>query len=267
MVDLHRLGGTTTLLRHLLDAGLLDGSCLTVTGQTLAENCAARPAGLDHATSEPAGPPPARPGRPPFKAYADIQVCFGNLAPDGIVFKSSSLAEPRFSGTALCFSDARAVSDAAAAGRIQPGHVVVLRGLGPVASGMPEVLVATAALSTPALKGKVALISDTRISGVSHGCIGIHCAPEAAVGGPIGRVHDGDPITFDLLAGTIQVDRRSRLPAPHAPSTPASDPRLPRRLRRHHHPGPPRLRQPLGAGMTRRIEKPGSHQQFFDAGE
>ena len=79
-----------------------------------------------------------------------------------------------------------------------------------------EVLVATAALSTPALKGKVALISDTRISGVSHGCIGIHCSPEAAVGGPIGQVRDGDTITFDLLAGTIHVmaDLDSRPPAP-----------------------------------------------------
>ncbi len=205
MLDLHHLGGTTTLLRHLLDAGLLDGSCLTVTGRTLAENCAG--ARSVQAASDPGSPPPLlAPADRPFKPYADIQVCFGNLAPDGIVFKSSSLAEPRFAGEALCFSDARAVSEAATAGRIRPGHVVVLRGLGPVASGMPEVLVTTAALSTPALKGKVALVSDTRVSGVSHGCIGIHCAPEAAVGGPIGRVRDGDRIAFDLLAGTIEVD-------------------------------------------------------------
>ena len=96
--------------------------------------------------------------------------------------------------------------EAAAAGLIRPGHVVVLRGLGPVASGMPEVLVATAALGTPDLKGKVAFISDTRVSGVSHGIIGVHGAPEAAVGGPIGRVRDGDRIEFDLLAGTIHCD-------------------------------------------------------------
>jgi dihydroxy-acid dehydratase len=221
MVDLHHLGGTTTLLRHLLDAGLLDGSCLTITGHTLAENCAKAPTVKSFATS--AGTPPLlAPADTPFKPYADIQVCFGTLAPDGIVFKSSSLAEPRFTGTALCFSDARAVSDAATAGRIQPGHVVVLRGLGPVASGMPEVLVATAALSTPALKGKVALISDTRISGVSHGCIGIHCAPEAAVGGPIGRVRDGDTISFDLLAGTIEVDADLDQRAPDTSPPPPS---------------------------------------------
>ncbi len=200
MVDLHRQGGTSVLLRHFLAAGLLDGSCLTVSGRTLAENCAAAPAATTGADALLA------PADAPFKRFADIQVCFGNVAPDGIVFKASSLSEPRFCGTAVCFEDARAVSEAAAAGKIQPGHVVVLRGLGPVASGMPEVLVATAALSTPALKGRVALVSDTRISGVSHGCIGIHCAPEAVVGGPIGQVQDGDVVSFDLLAGTIHVE-------------------------------------------------------------
>ncbi len=213
MVDLHRLGGTTALLHHLLAAGLLDGSCQTITGKSLADNCQASPITVRSDSPEASLLAPLS---HPFKAYADIQVCFGNVAPHGIVFKSSSLDEPRFTGTAICFDDARAVSTAAATGQIQPGHVVVLRGLGPVASGMPEVLVATAALSTPALKGKVALISDTRISGVSHGCIGIHCSPEAAVGGPIGQVRDGDTITFDLLAGTIHVmaDLDSRPPAP-----------------------------------------------------
>jgi len=223
MIDLHHLGGTTAWLHHLLKAGLLDGSCLTVTGHTLAENCAAAAPTPLGASDPPDGAPAlVAPANRPFKPYADIQVCFGNLAPDGIVFKSSSLAEPRFRGQAICFSDARAVSEAATAGHIQPGHIVILRGLGPVASGMPEVLVATAALSTPALKGKVALVSDTRISGVSHGCIGIHCAPEAAAGGPIGRVRDGDPIAFDLLEGTIhaEADLEAR-PAPPPPPRPA----------------------------------------------
>ena len=89
------------------------------------------------------------------------------------------------------------------AGRVTPGTVIVLRHLGPVASGMPEVLVATAALAVPELDGKVALVSDTRVSGVSHGAIGVHCAPGAAVGGPIALVRDGDEISFDLLAGSI----------------------------------------------------------------
>jgi dihydroxy-acid dehydratase len=238
MNDLHRLGGTTALLRHFLEAGLLDGSCLTITGQVLAQNCdaiARVEAGgsavtgsfgsRDETDRGPARLDPAiawddllAPAAAPFKPFADIQICFGNVAPDGIVFKASSLTEPQFRGKAICFTEARAVSEAAAAGRIRPGHVVVLRGLGPVASGMPEVLVATAALSTPALDGKVALISDTRVSGVSHGCIGVHCAPGAAIGGPIGRVLDGDLISFDLLEGSIHVeadlDARPRSTAP-----------------------------------------------------
>ena len=104
----------------------------------------------------------------------------------------------------MCIRDrARDIVTAVEQKRVQPGTVIVLRGLGPVASGMPEVLVATAALAVPELDGKVAFISDTRVSGVSHGAIGVHCSPEAVVGGPIGLVHDGDDISFDLLAGRI----------------------------------------------------------------
>jgi dihydroxy-acid dehydratase len=208
MVDLHRIGGTSMLLRHLMNAGLIDGSCLTVTGQSLetglADACEVPP---DNGLIAPLGSP--------WKAYADIQVCFGNVAPDGIVFKVSALQSPRFVGSAICFDSAKAVSDAAVAGLIRPGHVVVLKGLGPVAAGMPEVHVATAALSMPELKGKVVLISDTRVSGVSSGAIGVHCAPEAAIGGPIGMIHDGDTITIDLELGTIDaaVDFATRRPA------------------------------------------------------
>lgn len=196
MVDLHRVGGTPVLLKHLLDAGLLHGECLTVSGMTMAENLA------------DVGPPPEgqtliAPADRPFKPFADMQICFGNLAPGGIVFKVSSMQEPKFLGAAICFDDAKAVADAVESGAIQAGHVIVLRNLGPVASGMPEVLIASAALAVPELDGKVALVSDTRISGVSHGAIGVHCVPEAAVGGPIGLVKDGDEISFDLLAGEI----------------------------------------------------------------
>jgi dihydroxy-acid dehydratase len=199
MVDLHRLGGTTMLLKHLLRAGLLDGSCLTVSGQSLADNAAAAP-------DVPEPNELIAPLHQPYKPYADMQVCFGNVAPNGVVFKVSSMQQPRFAGRAICFTQAKDVVDAAANRKIQPGHVVVLRGLGPVASGMPEVLVASAALSVPELDGKVALLSDTRVSGVSHGAIGVHCSPEAAVGGPIAAVQDGDPVSFDLLKGEIHVD-------------------------------------------------------------
>lgn len=196
MVDLHRIGGTPMLLKHLLDAGLLDGSAITVTGKTLGENLVDEPA-------VPPGQELIASVDEPFKPHADMQICFGNLAPNGIVFKVSSMDESTFRGTAMCFEDSRAVAQAVEDGKVKPGTVIVLRNLGPVASGMPEVLVATAALSVPELDGKVALVSDTRVSGVSHGAIGVHCSPEAAVGGPIGLVSDGDQISFDLLKGDI----------------------------------------------------------------
>ncbi|KAA0133037.1 dihydroxy-acid dehydratase [Gimesia chilikensis] len=198
MVDLHHLGGTPLLLKHLLKAGIIDGSCLTVTGKTLAEN-------LAEIGDVPADQDLIAPLDQPYKEYADMQICFGNLAPGGIVFKVSSMQKSHFTGLACCFDEAKGVVDAVEAGQIKPGSVIVLRNLGPVASGMPEVLVATAALTVPELDGKVAFISDTRVSGVSHGAIGVHCSPEAAVGGPIGLVQDGDEISFDLLAGTIQL--------------------------------------------------------------
>ncbi len=202
MVDLHHAGGTPVLLKHLIRAGVLRGEGLTVTGRTWREM-------LDQVDDPPADQQLIAPADAPFKPFADIQICFGNLAPDGIVFKVSSMQEPRFRGTAICFEDSQAVAQAVETKRIRPGHVIVLRYLGPVASGMPEVLVASAALSVPELDGKVALISDTRVSGVSHGAIGVHCAPEAAVGGPIALVENGDQISFDLLAGdvTLHVSR------------------------------------------------------------
>jgi dihydroxy-acid dehydratase len=199
MVDLHKIGGTPILLRHLLDCGLLDGSCLTVTGKTMAENLAdvpKPPAGQDLIVSK----------EQCYKPFADMQVCFGNLAPEGIVFKVSSMKNPVFQGNAVCFDEPREIVKAVEQRRIVPGSVIVLRYMGPVASGMPEVLIATAALAVPELDGKIAFISDARVSGVSHGAIGVHCAPEAIVGGPIACVRDGDVISFDLLNGTIHVD-------------------------------------------------------------
>ena len=198
MVDLHKIGGTPVLLKHLLDAGLIDGSCLTVTGQTMADNLKdVGPAGADQdliVSVENC-----------YKPYADIQICFGNLAPQGIVFKVSSLKTPSFEGKAVCFDNPLAIVKAVEQKQIQPGSVIILRYMGPVACGMPEVLIASAALAVPELDGKVAFISDTRVSGVSHGAIGVHCSPEAAVGGPIACVNDGDAISFDLLSGTITV--------------------------------------------------------------
>lgn len=196
MVDLHKLGGTPMLLKHLLQAGLLKGEAVTVSGKTQAENLATAP-------DVPADQDLIVPIDAPYKPFADMQICFGNLAPGGIVFKVSSMETPKFRGRAVCFDEAKDIVDAVEQKRITPGSVIVLRYLGPAASGMPEVLVATAALAVPELDGKVAFISDTRVSGVSHGAIGVHCAPEAVVGGPIALVNDGDEISFDLLAGDI----------------------------------------------------------------
>lgn len=196
MIDLHNMGGTPVFLKLLSDSGLLHGDCITVTGKTISEN-------LIEISSMPDDKNLLANVNEPFKPYADIQVCFGNIAPDGIVFKVSSFKDTTFRGKALCFNDAREVVKAVESRQIKPGMIIVLRYQGPVACGMPEVLVATAALSVPALDGKVAFLSDTRVSGVSHGAIGVHCSPEAAVGGPIALVEDGDEIFFDLLAGEI----------------------------------------------------------------
>ena len=222
MVDLHHIGGTPVLLKHLLENELLDGSCLTATGRTMAENLedVSLPdsnqdliVGVDNC----------------YKPFADMQICFGNLAPDGIVFKVSSMKEPTFEGAAVCFDDPREIVSAVERREIKPGSVIVLRYWGPVASGMPEVLVATAALAVPELDGKVAFISDTRVSGVSHGAIGVHCSPEAAVGGPIACVKDGDRISFNLTEGTIHLDVDESELAERASQLPAWKPREPRR--------------------------------------
>ncbi|MGE0759250.1 MAG: dihydroxy-acid dehydratase, partial [Pirellulaceae bacterium] len=114
MVDLHKLGGTSVLIKHLIRAGILDGSCLTVTGRSLSENVAAAPEPATHQEL-------IVPAEAPYKPFADMQICFGNLAPDGIVFKVSSLQDPRFRGRALCFDNARDVVVAVEQRRIVPG--------------------------------------------------------------------------------------------------------------------------------------------------
>jgi dihydroxy-acid dehydratase len=198
MVDLHRAGGTAMLIKHLIASGILDGSLPTVAGCSLGDSVADAGALPDDRSL-------VSTCDAPFNERADIQICFGNLAPNGIVFKVSAWESPQFVGKAICFDDPREVVKAAVSGRIKTGDVVVLRYLGPVAAGMPEVHIASAALALPTLKGKVALISDTRVSGVSSGALGVHCAPEAAIGGPLSLVEDGDEIQIDLRAGSIHL--------------------------------------------------------------
>ena len=131
MVDLHKIGGTPVLLKHLLKAGLIDGSCLTVTGKTMGEN-------LEGVSDVPTDQDLIAPLDKPFKEYADMQICFGNLAPGGMVFKVSSMKDTKFKGKAICFDEAKDIVDAVEAHKIKPGSVIVLRNLGPSPPACPR---------------------------------------------------------------------------------------------------------------------------------
>jgi dihydroxy-acid dehydratase len=199
MVDLDRVGGVPVVLRALLDAGLLHGDCLTVTGATMAENLAA----LD---------PPAPDGSvvhplsDPIHAGGGIAVLSGSLAPKGAVVKVAGIDVSRFAGPARVFDGEQAALDAVLGGHIQPGTVLVIRYEGPKGGpGMREMLAVTGALKGVGRGGDCALLTDGRFSGGTHGfCIG-HVAPEAVDGGPIAFVRDGDPIVIDVDARTIDL--------------------------------------------------------------
>jgi dihydroxy-acid dehydratase len=219
MTDIDRIGGVQVVLRELLEAGLLHGDCLTVTGRTMAENLAA----LD---------PPAPDGdvvhplSDPIHADGGIAVLTGSLAPNGAVVKVAGLDQLRFEGTARVFDGEDGAMDAILDGKIQTGDAIVIRYEGPKGGpGMREMLAVTGAL-----KGfvsdfaDIALLTDGRFSGGTHGfCVG-HVAPEAVDGGPIAFVADGDTIVIDATAHTVdllvepaELERRKRdwkLPEP-----------------------------------------------------
>jgi dihydroxy-acid dehydratase len=199
MTDLDAVGGVPVVMRLLLEAGVLDGDCLTVTGRTVAENLAA----LDT---------PAPDGRvvhtlsDPIHAEGGIAVLRGSLAPNGAVVKVAGIDQLRFEGTARVFDGEAAAMETILAGGINPGDVVVIRYEGPKGGpGMREMLAVTGALKGVGRGGDVALVTDGRFSGGTHGyCVG-HVAPEAVDGGPIGLVADGDPIVIDAGARTIDL--------------------------------------------------------------
>ena len=199
MVDVDRVGGIPVVMRELLDAGLLDGDCLTVTGRTVAENLA----GLD---------PPAPDGTvvhalgDPIHATGGITVLRGSLAPMGAVVKVAGLDVERFAGVARVFDGEQGALDAILAGRIEPGTVVVIRYEGPKGGpGMREMLAVTGAMKGAGRGGDCALVTDGRFSGGTHGfCVG-HVAPEAVDGGPIAFVADGDTITIDVPAQRLDL--------------------------------------------------------------
>ena len=200
MEDLHRVGGTPAVMRELLEHGLLSGDCLTVTGGTVAENLAAVP-GLA------AGQAVVRPLDAPIKPTGHIQILRGNLAPGGAVAKITGKEGLCFSGPARVYDSEEAMLHALEAKAIQRGDVVVIRYEGPKGGpGMPEMLTPTSAIMGAGLGSEVALLTDGRFSGGSHGFLVGHVVPEAQEGGPIALVRDGDRITIDAVAQTLSVD-------------------------------------------------------------
>jgi dihydroxy-acid dehydratase len=198
MNDLHRAGGTPAVLRALLDAGLLHGDCVTVTGQTIAENLADVPSIYSRKQDV------VRPLERPLHATGHLVVLHGNLAPDGAVAKVAGLKTRRITGTARVFDGEEACFAAIQQRAIQKGDVVVIRGEGPVGGpGMREMLSVTAALSGQGFSDEIGLITDGRFSGGTHGLVVGHIAPEAWVGGPIALVKNGDRISIDADAKTL----------------------------------------------------------------
>jgi dihydroxy-acid dehydratase len=186
--------------RLLLDAGLLRGDCLTVTGKTLRENVMALPP-----LSE--GQKIVHPLSDPIKKSSHIQILKGNLAPEGAVAKITGKEGLRFSGPARVFDSEEDMLHALENGKIGKGDVIVIRYEGPKGGpGMPEMLTPTSAIMGAGLGKDVALITDGRFSGGSHGFIVGHVTPEAQTGGPIALVRDGETIELDAVANTITVD-------------------------------------------------------------
>jgi dihydroxy-acid dehydratase len=200
MFDLHRAGGTPQVLRALLDAGFLHGDCMTCTGQTIAENLKdvpsiyAKPQKIIHPLDKPMHP------------TGHIVILHGNLAPEGGVAKVAGLKSRKITGPAKVFDGEEACFKAIQAKKIVAGDVVVIRGEGPVGGpGMREMLSITGALIGQGLGDSVGLITDGRFSGGTHGLVVGHIAPEAWVGGAIALLKDGDSITIDADAKTLNV--------------------------------------------------------------
>ena len=198
--DLHRVGGTPAVMKLLIDEGLMTGDCLTVTGKTMAENLAELPA-----LSE--GQEVVRPMSDPIKPTGHICIMRGNLCPEGAVAKITGKEGLQFSGTANVFDSEELMLAALEEKKINKGDVIIIRYEGPQGGpGMPEMLTPTSAIMGAGLGSDVALITDGRFSGGSHGFIVGHVTPEAQVGGPIALVKTGDLIVLDAEVNTINVD-------------------------------------------------------------
>jgi dihydroxy-acid dehydratase len=201
MNDLHRVGGTPAVLKALLEAGFLNGDCVTVTGKSLAENLQGVRSIFEKAQEV------VRPLDHPMHATGHLVVLRGNLAPSGAVAKVAGLKVYKMTGPARVFEGEEACAQAISRREIKPGDVVVIRGEGPRGGpGMREMLAVTAALVGQGLGEKVGLITDGRFSGGTHGLVVGHVAPESVEGGPIGLLQEGDRITIDADAKTLNVE-------------------------------------------------------------
>jgi len=200
MAELVQIGGLTPLMKRLLDAGLLHGDCLTVTGKTVAEN-------LKYVGDYPAGQEVIRPFSDPIKKSGHLVILRGNLAPGGAVAKISGKEGERFEGVARVFGAEEEAMKAILAGKIKKGDVVVIRYEGPKGGpGMREMLAPTSAIMGQGLGNEVALITDGRFSGGTHGFVVGHITPEAYEGGPLALVKSGDKIVIDAKRREIKLE-------------------------------------------------------------
>ncbi|SHJ07007.1 dihydroxy-acid dehydratase [Aquimarina spongiae] len=199
MEDVHAVGGIPAVLKYLLKKGLLHGDCMTVTGKTLAENLLDVPDLTE-------GQDVIKPLESPIKATGHLRIMFGNLAEEGCVAKITGKEGLKFTGKAKVFDSEYDANDGIKAGKVKSGEVVVIRYEGPKGGpGMPEMLKPTAAIMGAGLGKEVALITDGRFSGGTHGFVVGHITPEAQEGGMIALVEDGDIITIDAETNTIEV--------------------------------------------------------------
>ncbi|HEX8356953.1 MAG TPA: dihydroxy-acid dehydratase, partial [Segetibacter sp.] len=200
MEDLHKYGGVPAVMKYLLGKGLLHGDCLTVTGKTVAENLAGAP-DLDFDEQKI-----IMPLEQPLKATGHLQILYGNLAEGGSVAKISGKEGERFEGPARVFDGEKHLIEGISNGTVKPGDVVVIRNIGPKgAPGMPEMLKPTSAIIGAGLGKSVALITDGRFSGGTHGFVVGHITPEAQDGGLIALVEDDDVIELDAIKNTINL--------------------------------------------------------------
>lgn len=199
MEDVFTNGGVPAVMKYLLEKGLLHGDCLTITGKTLKEN-------LDELPGLPKDQEVILPVENPIKATGHLRVLYGNLAPDGSVAKITGKEGERFEGEAIVFENEFECTEGIKNGNVKAGQVLVIRNEGPKGGpGMPEMLKPTSALIGKGLGDKVALITDGRFSGGTHGFVVGHVCPEAADGGPISLVKNGDKIVIDAVKNTLNL--------------------------------------------------------------